>query len=58
MLDVFDESPASAAGLDAYNDYILGVGDLLYDGPDEFGEIVLHNERRSDSRDPTTGLPS
>ena len=36
----------SAAGLDAYNDYILGVGDLLYDGPDEFGEIVLHNERR------------
>ena len=46
VLDVFPDSPASAAGLDAYNDYILGVGDLLYDGPDEFGEIVLHNERR------------
>jgi len=46
VLDVFDDSPASAAGLDAYNDYILGVGDLLYDGPDEFGEIVMHNENR------------
>ena len=32
--------------LDGFNDYVLGVGDLLYDGPDEFGEIVLHNERR------------
>jgi len=47
VLDVFDNSPASTAGLDAYNDYILGVGDLLYDGPDEFGEIVMHNENRS-----------
>ena len=47
VLDVFDDSPASAAGLDAYNDYILGVGDLLYDGPDEFGEIVMHNENRT-----------
>ena len=28
------------------SDYILGVGDLLYDGPDEFGEIVRHNEGR------------
>lgn len=46
VLDVFDDSPASAAGLDAFNDYILGVGDLLYDGPDEFGEIVMHNEGR------------
>lgn len=46
VLDVFENSPASAAGLDAYNDYILGVGDLLYDGPDEFGEIVAHNEGR------------
>ena len=46
VLDVFPESPASRAGLDAYNDYILGVGDLLYDGPDEFGEIVSHNELR------------
>ena len=25
---------------------MLGVGDLLYDGPDEFGEIVAHNENR------------
>ena len=46
VLEVFEDSPASAAGLDAYNDYILGVGDLLYDGPDEFGEIVAHNEGR------------
>lgn len=23
-----------------------GVGDLLFDGPDEFFEIVLHNEKR------------
>lgn len=46
VLDVFDDSPASAAELDAFNDYILGVGDLLYDGPDEFGEIVMHNEGR------------
>ena len=45
VLDVFPDSPASAAGLDAYNDYIIGVGDLLFDGPDEFGEIVMHNER-------------
>jgi hypothetical protein len=46
VLDVFEDSPASAAQLDAFNDYILGVGDLLFDGPDEFGEIVLHNEHR------------
>ena len=46
VLDVFENSPASAAGLDAHNDYIIGVGDLLYDGPDEFGEIVHHNEGR------------
>ena len=32
VLDVYKDSPASAAGLDAYNDYILGVGDLLFDG--------------------------
>ena len=43
VLDVYPSSPASAAGLDAFNDYILGVGDLLYDGPDEFGEIVAYN---------------
>lgn len=98
ILEVFDDSPASAAGLDAYNDYIVGepwppqfsmpapprialraqyhakhaplpcwsccaqgvrcvawrvaacsstgVGDLLFDGPDEFGELIMHNERR------------
>ena len=46
VLDVFEESPASAAGLDAFNDYVVGVGDLLFDGPDEFGELVMHNERR------------
>ena len=46
VLEVFPDSPASAAELDGFNDYVLGVGDLLYDGPDEFGEIVLHNERR------------
>ena len=40
VLDVYADSPASAAGLDAFNDFVLGVGDLLFDGPDEFGEIV------------------
>ena len=46
MLDVYPSSPASAAGLDAFNDFVLGVGDLLFDGPDEFGEIVQHNCNR------------
>lgn len=32
VLDVYKDSPASSAGLDAFNDYILGVGDLLFDG--------------------------
>jgi len=32
VLDVYPSSPASSAGLDGYNDYILGVGDLLFDG--------------------------
>jgi len=43
VLDVYNNSPASLAGLDAYNDYILAVGDLLFDGPDEFGELVQYN---------------
>ena len=47
VLDVYPDSPASAAGLDDFNDYILGCGDLLFDGPDEFGEIVQHNTSRS-----------
>jgi|MDSV01.2.fsa_nt_gb hypothetical protein len=46
VLDVYADSPASAAGLDAFNDFVLGVGDLLFDGPDEFGEIVQHNCNR------------
>jgi S1-C subfamily serine protease len=46
VLDVYPDSPASAAGLDEFNDYILGCGDLLFDGPDEFGEIVQHNTSR------------
>lgn len=46
VLDVYPDSPASAAGLDDFNDYILGCGDLLFDGPDEFGEIVQHNTSR------------
>lgn len=46
VLDVYPDSPASAAGLDDFNDYILGCGDLLFDGPDEFGEIVAHNTSR------------
>lgn len=46
VLNVYPQSPASAAGLDAYNDYILGVGDLLFSGPDEFGEIVQCNCNR------------
>uniref|UniRef100_A0A7S4FC63 PDZ GRASP-type domain-containing protein n=1 Tax=Chrysotila carterae TaxID=13221 RepID=A0A7S4FC63_CHRCT len=46
VLDVYPASPASAAGLDAYNDYILCVGDRLFDGPDEFGEIVQFNCNR------------
>ena len=46
VLEVYGESPASAAGLESYNDYILGVGDLIFDGPDEFGEIVMHHEGR------------
>ena len=47
VLDVYPDSPASAAGLDDFNDYVLGCGDLLFDGPDEFGEIVQHNTSRS-----------
>ena len=27
--------------------YCAGVGDLLYDGPDEFFEIILHNEKKN-----------
>lgn len=42
VLDVYDDSPAAHAGLDAFNDYVVGVGDMLFDGPDEFGEIVNH----------------
>lgn len=43
VLDVYAGGPADAAKLDAFNDYILGVGDLLFDGPDEFGELVSYN---------------
>ncbi|KAL1519944.1 hypothetical protein AB1Y20_023431 [Prymnesium parvum] len=46
VLEVYENSPASAAGLDAFNDYIIGVGDLLFDGPDDFGEIIVHNCNR------------
>ncbi len=46
VLNVYPNSPASAAGLDPHNDFILGIGDLLFDGPDEFGEIVRHNCNR------------
>ena len=54
VLDVYPDSPASAAGLDDFNDYILGCGDLLFDGPDEFGEIVQHNTSRSSRNMPRT----
>lgn len=30
VLDVFPDSPASMAGLDAFNDYIVGVGDCTH----------------------------
>ena len=46
VLEVYPSSPASEAGLDSYNDYVLGVGDLLFDGPDDFGEIILLNQGR------------
>jgi C-terminal processing protease CtpA/Prc len=47
VLEVYDESPASNAGLVSYNDYVVGVGDLLFDGPDDFGEIIALNEKRA-----------
>jgi hypothetical protein len=46
VLDVYPNSPASTAGLDGYNDFVLGVGELLFDGPDEFAEIVRYNCNR------------
>lgn len=46
VLDVYDESPASLAGLDPFNDYIIAVGDLLFDGLNEFNDIIVHNVHR------------
>ncbi|KAJ1637697.1 GRASP55/65 PDZ-like domain-containing protein [Pavlovales sp. CCMP2436] len=46
VLDVYESSPASMAGLEGNNDYIIAVGDLLYNGMNEFMEIVHHNMLR------------
>lgn len=46
VLDVYQNSPASEAGLDPYNDYVLAVGDLLFSGLNEFNDIIHHNIHR------------
>ena len=55
VLDVYEDSPASASGLDGFNDYLLGVGDLIFDGPDDFGEIVQY-ARNYEARTPSHTL--
>ena len=32
VLEVYNDSPASVAGLIAFNDYVIGIGDILFDG--------------------------
>ncbi|KAG8468376.1 hypothetical protein KFE25_013459 [Diacronema lutheri] len=46
VLDVYESSPASYAGLEGNNDYIIAVGDLLFSGINEFMDIIHHNINR------------
>ena len=52
VLDVYADSPASAAGLDAFNDFVLGVGDLLLQRVDH---VLLRSYLRLERRDSIGG---
>eukprot|EP01102_Stenamoeba_stenopodia_P002216 TRINITY_DN1199_c0_g1_i2.p1 TRINITY_DN1199_c0_g1~~TRINITY_DN1199_c0_g1_i2.p1 ORF type:complete len:437 (+),score=84.34 TRINITY_DN1199_c0_g1_i2:161-1471(+) len=40
ILDVYPQSPASAAGLNAHTDYIVGAADVVFSSSDDFFNLI------------------
>lgn len=42
VLDIFPNSPSSKAGLQAFDDYLLGTPEVVFVGLEEFDDVILN----------------